>query len=459
MKFLQTILFLFLVSFANANVYYMSTTGNNGNSGTISSPWLTIEYSVSQLSAGDTLYIRGGTYRSTKGTGTVNRFYINGLTGSSGAKFYILNFPGEQPVFNMDEQLIPGTSGDGPVGLKIENCQYIHIKGIRITSLAQNPANINSPCGMILYNVDNSIVELVEIDYIQGYGLYLQGGSDNNMIKNCDVHDCGDIYSGWGGANGFQITGGDASQNNEFNGCRAWRISDDGFDFFGTQRYQKLVNCWSFWNGYQPGNFSYAVAGDGQGFKLGPLTSDQSGSTTVWKRLERCLAFGNRLNGFDQNSQSNTAGIIEMFNCTAAYNGSNGFFFGANTSIQQRFKNNLSYPNGIWGDEITTGTNVSNNSWNGFSLTNGSFVSVDTAGHAGPRQADGSLPVTNFMKPGTGSVLIDAGTTSVGLSYAGNAPDIGYAETGGSIPAPTPTAPVNGVRFVKKGRVFHFKYQ
>ena len=126
-----------------------------------------------------------------------------------------------------------------------------------------------------------------------------------------------------------------------------------------------MVNCWSFWHGYQPGNFNFAVAGDGQGFKLGPMSTDQSGSTTVWKRLERCLAFGNRLNGFDQNSHSNTTAVIEMFNCTSAFNGSNGYFFGANTNVNQRFKNNLNYGNGIWGDEIITGPNVSNNSWNG----------------------------------------------------------------------------------------------
>ncbi|MBN8688851.1 MAG: DUF4990 domain-containing protein [Chitinophagales bacterium] len=441
MKQFALIVLISISQLTFGRTFYMSPSGNNSNAGTISAPWLTLEYAENQLAAGDTLYLRGGTYRSSKATGIVNRFYIDNLYGTAANKIYILNYPGEKPVFNMNEQLIAGAPGDGPVGLKIENAGYLHIRGIRITSLAQNPANINSPCGMILYNVDNSIVELVEIDYIQGYGMYLQGGSDNNLIKNCDVHDCGDIYSGWGGANGFQITGGDPSNNNEFNGCRAWRISDDGFDFFGTTVFAKMVNCWSFWNGYQPGNFNFAVAGDGQGFKLGPMSTDQSGSSTVWKRLERCLAFGNRLNGFDQNSQSNTTAVIEMFNCTSAFNGSNGYFFGANTTVNQRFKNNLNFGNGIWGDEIITGPNVSNNSWNGgVTVTNADFVSIDTAGLAGPRQADGSLPLTNFMKLVSGSDLIDAGTTAVGLSYNGNSPDIGFAEFGTVAPNQAPTA-------------------
>ncbi len=43
--------------------YYVSTTGNNSNSGAFSSPWLTINYAVQQLAPGDTLYIRGGTYK------------------------------------------------------------------------------------------------------------------------------------------------------------------------------------------------------------------------------------------------------------------------------------------------------------------------------------------------------------------------------------------------------------
>ncbi len=52
------------------------------------------------------------------------------------------------------------------------------------------------------------------------------------------------------------------------------------------------------------------------------------------------------------------------------------------------------------------------------------------AGMAGPRQADGSLPVLPFLRLATTSPLIDKGTPSLGFPYAGKAPDLGAFETG-----------------------------
>lgn len=43
-------------------VYYVSTTGNDANSGTLASPFRTIRKGISSLSSGSILYIRGGTY-------------------------------------------------------------------------------------------------------------------------------------------------------------------------------------------------------------------------------------------------------------------------------------------------------------------------------------------------------------------------------------------------------------
>ena len=51
---------------ARAATYYVATTGSNGNSGAIGSPWLTIAYAMAdaQVNCGDTIYVRAGTYAS-----------------------------------------------------------------------------------------------------------------------------------------------------------------------------------------------------------------------------------------------------------------------------------------------------------------------------------------------------------------------------------------------------------
>ena len=59
-------------SFAFAATYYMSTTGSNSNSGSSSAPWQTIAYSMQNMSGGDTLIIKSGTY--TGGSNQIN-FY------------------------------------------------------------------------------------------------------------------------------------------------------------------------------------------------------------------------------------------------------------------------------------------------------------------------------------------------------------------------------------------------
>lgn len=43
--------------------YYVAKSGHDSNSGTEISPFRTIKQGASSLSAGDTLYVRGGTYR------------------------------------------------------------------------------------------------------------------------------------------------------------------------------------------------------------------------------------------------------------------------------------------------------------------------------------------------------------------------------------------------------------
>src|SRR6185369_14784387 len=66
MKTIAAIIGLALVSSAGvrATTYYVSTSGSDGNNGTaLSTPWRTINKAAQTMVAGDTVYIRGGTYR------------------------------------------------------------------------------------------------------------------------------------------------------------------------------------------------------------------------------------------------------------------------------------------------------------------------------------------------------------------------------------------------------------
>ena len=74
--------------------------------------------------------------------------------------------------------------------------------------------------------------------------------------------------------------------------------------------------------------------------------------------------------------------------------------------------------------------NAQYNSWNNppsVTVTSGDFVTTDFTANTGARQADGSLPVSSFLKLAAGSDLIDKGT-NVGIAYTGSAPDLGAYE-------------------------------
>src|SRR4030042_2020171 len=48
---------------ATGSTYYVSTSGSDSNPGTLSQPWKTIQKAANTVTQGDTVNIRGGTYR------------------------------------------------------------------------------------------------------------------------------------------------------------------------------------------------------------------------------------------------------------------------------------------------------------------------------------------------------------------------------------------------------------
>src|SRR4051812_11569399 len=81
-----------LATFARAAVYYVDAANGNDSSATptlISTPWATISKAANTMVAGDTVLIRGGTYRETV---TVLH------SGTAGNLINFQAYPGETPV-------------------------------------------------------------------------------------------------------------------------------------------------------------------------------------------------------------------------------------------------------------------------------------------------------------------------------------------------------------------------
>lgn len=421
MKKYLIILLCLLPSFLYGTDYYIATDGNDGAAGDIDHPWANWSKLESvSLNAGDIVYIRGGTYRSTR-TGSANAHvrFVD-FTGTSFDTIKIWAYPGETPILNFDN--INVTAGYC-FGLYITNCSYIHIKGLRVTGLSQPLSGI-SVTGIFFNNLNHGVIENCVVDNVGGHGFVWEYGADI-LVKNCDAHHLANPYAAnpYGGADGFSATGsGNTATNITFNGCRTWLCSDDGFDFYNSDGYFELDSCWAFWNGYDE-DFNHL--GDGCGFKIGRTHSNQS---TARKIVTNCVAVHNYYIGFNQNTVDYYNPVI-LYNNTSYLNGDYGYMFGWGPAggTSSIFRNNISY-NDVYTFTGETVDIVDHNSWNaGWTVSDADFVSLDTSQLDGARQADGSLPVLTLLHLAATSDMINTGV-DVGIAYNSTAPDLGAFE-------------------------------
>jgi hypothetical protein len=410
-NFLLGVLMLFLsTSCLLAQTFYVSTTGNDSNPGTIDSSFLTIAKGIAVATTpGTTIYVRGGTYAITA-TLTLSR------SGSSASRYMLYAYPGERPLIDAVG------AGSGSRGIRVSG-SYWHVKGFDVWRAPDNGMNISG---------SNNIIEFCRFSENGDTGLQIGGGGANNRIINCDSYF--NVDATQGNADGFAPKL-DVGTGNYFYGCRSWQNSDDGWDGYmrpSDNVTTTLENCWCFMNGYL--KTGVASSGNGNGYKMGGGDNSNADSLRHNMILKNCLSFDNRVKGYDQN---NNRGSMTLLNCTAFRNGTN-----YQISSRIRVTAVLTVENcvalGAYGSLGSFAVQATNSWMPPFVVTNGDFVSIDTTGVRGPRQADGSLPEIQFMHLAAGSDLIDAGT-NVGLPFNGSAPDLGCFETDG----------VNAVKTVK----------
>jgi hypothetical protein len=81
------LLFLCLAPLAQATDFYVATNGDDADPGTLAQPFATIQKAADTVGAGDTVYIRGGSYHEV-----VN---LSGVSGSAGNPITFTNYNGE----------------------------------------------------------------------------------------------------------------------------------------------------------------------------------------------------------------------------------------------------------------------------------------------------------------------------------------------------------------------------
>jgi len=413
----------------SGTAYYVSPSGSDSNSGTINSPWFTLEKAWKTVAGpGVTIYMRGGTYNYSSSQN------LTGKNGSSGNLIKVWAYPGEKPVITRTSSW---SYSNYRAGIYFSG-NYAHFKGIKITGFKQDDSYVWT--AMRGENFNNCIFEQIDFSY-SGLGSYMTGSCSNNLFLNSDWHDnydpitggvSGSKYENADGLNFENVTG----TGNVIRGCRAWNNADDGFDLFNNDSDVLLDKCWAWGNGYTDYKYT-TIGGDGNGFKLGPTMKNTS---AVLKTVQNSISFDNASWGFQENLSNSSNSNMALYNNTSFSNGASGRWGGGFHFLvpgkAYYIKNNISYKDVPNAEELDLDTNISNNSWDlGVTLSDSDFLSVSPVGTDGPRQDDGSLPNLNFLKLASSSDLIDKGT-NVGLSYV-TKPDLGAYEYGSVLGAST----------------------
>jgi len=450
----RTIFVLLLINFypiISATTYYIAPTnsspsGNDSNPGTKEAPWSTINKAITILSAGDTLFFRGGTYNFKSDV------LISNKNGTASKPICFFSYPGEKPILDFYNWVPAKTSTNQQGAIYFLNTNYLHIRGLTLRNVRQvyydnivmgwkglNSTNITFT-NCITHHIEGKAWRFHNCDYI--------------LFFNCDGFEVCDSLRATPGNGGTVFSA--TSDNNVvgnfiyYYGCRAWRFSDQGFSTTneGPVVYEK---CWAFNPIIISGN-----VGGGSGFKFGFEDTQYASRTVI-----NCIAAYCNYIGFYDNASSSVLVDQNYYNNTS-FNCGWGFLVGNATSDPFKktitLKNNLAYNNRN-GAIYPKGTyNHEYNSWNsppGITLANEDFISIDTTGIAAPRHADGSFPDNDcykyFLKLSPNSQAIDKGI-DVGLPYSGSYPDLGAWEYGSqellnNNPTVIITSPINGTGF------------
>lgn len=422
-------------------VFYVAVDGNDSNIGNIDHPFETIYRAQQFVEPGDTVYIRGGQYNMKMDQ--ISEFYniwayVTNLykSGTKDSPINYLAYPNEKPIFDY--------SNIKPANKRViafhVSGSWLHIKGVEVTGVQVTIAtHTQSECFRITGS--NNILEQINMHDGMAIGVYISQGS-NNLILNCDAYRNWDSVSeGGAGGNvdGFGCHVPKGHVNNVFRGCRAWFNSDDGFDLINSAEPALIDNCWAFYNGYSTGFIS---RGDGNGFKAGGYGRTELSrlpNPIPINTVQFCLAVKNKQSGFYSNHHLNGS---NWFNNTAYGNKRNFNMLNREAATQDgylkdvpgwghKMRNNLGFEATYLelSDIDKEACDLSHNYFDlHVSVSNADFLSLDETYLSAPRDANGNLPVNDFLRLRGSSDLIDKGI-DIGFYFKGASPDLGCFES------------------------------
>lgn len=258
-----------LLTAQSGATYYVSKSGSDGNSGSYTAPWLTIQHAANLVTAGATVYVETGVYNesiSFPASGTA----LNYITFAS--------YPGQTAVIDGTGLSVSGTQGL----INIVNQSYITVRGFEIRnyttkSASPTPAGIwvtgagsgvnllnnlvhnitttseknGNAFGIAVYGTSSTPITNLTISGNQVYdlktgnseSLNVDGNVTHFAITNNVVHDNDNIGIDAIGFEGVGPTGSDQAKYGEISGNTVYNITSYGNPAYGNQYAADGLYC------------------------------------------------------------------------------------------------------------------------------------------------------------------------------------------------------------------------
>ncbi|TEA21677.1 Pectate lyase L [Colletotrichum sidae] len=373
---------------------FVSTEGSDSGSGSIASPYLSIQDAVDAASPGDNIYIRGGTYKPSDNISFRK-------SGTSSSPYTVRAHEDEEVILDGDNlfgtpvEEYGGSLPSSKRGIfQLRGADYWRFYNLTFTK---------GPYGVYVEDSSNNYFERITTHTNYEAGFHLQNRITNTEIVFLDSYLNFDPRKNGKSADGISLKEG-SGDGNVIRGARIWHNSDDGIDLWQFGSAVTILDCLVFENGFDRWSMGSNHEADGNGVKLGGGTT-ASDRTPVNHVVKNTISNGNKRRGFTDN---NMPGDMTFERNTAYKNGEEGF----NTpSSVATYTGNVAAENYDTTDTedqyyFVDGVESSGNSWDdGSTWSDDSFVTVDTTIVTGPRSADGRLPKNDFLVPANGEEI------------------------------------------------------
>ncbi|WP_326558473.1 sigma-70 family RNA polymerase sigma factor [Micromonospora sp. NBC_01796] len=359
--------------------YYVAPDGSDANPGDLDRPFATLGKATAVVRPGQTIALRGGTYRPTRSVEITT-------SGTADQRIVLSNYRDEIPV--IDASGIPAGAS-----YVTQRASYWTVQGLAVRGAPEH-AYVCRSCS---YNVFRA----VSLHDNGQTGLLLRDRDTiGNLVVDSDFFGNHDNPTNGEYADGLGIEYGSGTGNVVRN-CRLYENADDGLGLHEFTSPVTIEHTWSFGNGLNRWGIA-PFDGDGYGFKLGGGTRPGP----VDHVITGSAAWDNAGYGF---TESGNTGALTVRGNTAFRNGKTGFAFERSTSF---LRQNLAVGNGRE-STLGDGVDAADNSWDQDGWSDAALLTTDPASAVAPRSPDGRLPATTFLT-NTRDKRVGAAMTPVG---------------------------------------------